>query len=466
MNRSSAAFRAPLPMGGSAEARVAAGLVALLGCGTVLALAGAAQNALPMAVAGGAAAAAALVLLVAGGWVDAPIAIVLAIPLPAVYETDTLRIAAAAPATAAVLVGWVLRWGVGGDRVSLGALPRRALLGLGAALALATAAATHPVASARELVNLAVLGALLMVAIDAFEGRPRRTRATLGLLVAVAAVCGGLAVLETLAVLPGRFPRWGTPFYRAALGFGQPNGLGLFLSVTLPLAVERVRGTQSPAGRAAAAVAAAAIVAGLFATFSRGSWLALLGGSLVLLFTGDLRTAVRIWIATIAIAVVVDLGSGGALRDTFERTIDDWVIEQRAALMLAGVLMFSMRPLLGVGPGGFAENLDRVGAQIPQLWDYLPTPHNAYVQMAAESGIVGLAAFVVFLFVILRTVVRRVRALPAARPAARRQRLALLWSVAVLACAGMVVWPFAHGTGQAAMIVLAAALADDGGNGA
>jgi O-antigen ligase len=137
------------------------------------------------------------------------------------------------------------------------------------------------------------------------------------------------------------------------------------------------------------------------------------------------------------------------------------VLEQRAALVLAGILMFLARPWLGVGPGGFEHNLDRYGAQLPQLWDYLPTPHNAYVQMAAEAGVVGLAAFTILLFALLRILVRRVRATPAADSHTRGFRRAILWSFGVFCCACMVVWPFAHGTGQAVMIILATGLAAD-----
>ena len=62
---------------------------------------------------------------------------------------------------------------------------------------------------------------------------------------------------------------------------------------------------------------------------------------------------------------VIDVGSGGLLTDTVIRTLDDWVIEQRAALMLAGVLMFLAHPLLGVGPGGYENELERFGISQP-----------------------------------------------------------------------------------------------------
>jgi len=444
------------------EPRAATVLTMLLGAGIVLGLTGAQLRADTLAAVGGGLAAAALIVLVTAGWLDGAITIALAVPLPAIYETGTLRIAAAAPITAAVLFAWMLRRGVSDEPFDSGSVPFRGLMTLGAALAVAGVAGTHPVVSARELLNLGLLVALLLFAADVFRGRHDAARTTMRTLVIAAALCGGLAVLEMVGVLPGRFPRYDTAFNRAALGFGQPNGLGLFFALVVPFAVHEWNEATASWARARAALVILLIGAGLLATFSRGAWLSVLGGTAVLIFTGDARFAVRVLLAAVLAAVVADLVTSGALRDTAARTVDDWVIEQRAALVLAGILMFLARPWLGMGPGGFEQNLDRYGAQLPQLWDYLPTPHNAYVQFAAESGVVGLAAFLLLLLVLFRTLARRVRQSRDGDPELRGFRRAVLWSFGVFCCACMVVWPFAHGTGQAVMLILAAGLAGDG----
>jgi O-antigen ligase len=441
------------------ESGLAAALVALLGCATVIMLAGIAMDDVPVTVAGGAALGAVLVALVAADWLSGLYVIALSLPLPAVYDTGDLRIATAAPVTAAVLLGWVLQHGALARAPDVRRLPVLPSIALLAAFLLATVLAPYPLVSVRELLNFLLLFAFLVLAADRLASRPERVRGAVTMLVAVAALSGVAALLETLDILPGQFPRTETRWFRAALGFGQPNALGLFLALSLPLAAHRLHVTRG-AARSLAAFSVLAIALGLFGTFSRGAWLSVLAGTAVLFFARSGRYALRIWVVAFFGALVLDIVSGGALRDTAARTIDDWVIDQRAALMLAGVLMFLDHPLTGVGPGGYAESLDRYGAQIPQLWDYLPTPHNAYVQMAAEAGIVGLLAFVAFLAAVLW------RALRAARRAAHGTnaeeaslRRALLWSVAVACCAGMVVWPFSHGTGQAAMFVFATCLA-------
>jgi O-antigen ligase len=441
---------------------IALGAVICLGCGAVLTVAGAASSDLTAAIAGGLAAALGITLLVAADWLDGIAIVALSLPLPALYSTPSLRVAAAAPITMAVVFAWLLHLGATGRSPRTAGMPVRATVALAAAFVIATAFSNHPATSVRELLNFGVLLALLFAVTDMFNRDPRRVARTCTLLVALGAVCGVLGVLEFLTILPGRFPRWGTPFYRAALGFGQPNALGLFQATVLPLAVHELTVSHTRLRRALAYFALVATTLGLVSGFSRGSWLAVLFGSIALAFAGDRRFVFRVWIFAFLAAVVIDVGSGGLLRDTVQRTFGDWVIEQRAALTLAGVLMFVENPVIGVGPGGFADELDRVGAQIPQLWDYLPTPHNAYVQMAAEAGIIGLVAFVAFsaaaLLVILRRA-RHARTDPQATFSERSLRRALLWSFATVCCAGMVVWPFSHGTGQAVMLVAAAGFA-------
>ena len=433
--------------------------VAALGCGALLVLHGTLSGQINAAAAGGALGGAGLILLVMGGWVDGLILVALALPLPALFAGDGIRITAAALVTATVVLAWALGLASSRHTVVLGRFPVKATVALVAVFVVATLLGESPVTSARETLNFVVLLALLVVATDLFTADRGRMERILAVLVWVAALCGVLALLETLRILPGEFPRFGTRFNRAALGFGQPNGLGLFLAVTIPLAAHRYGMARTWIGRALHALAIGAVVIGVAGTFSRGSWLAVLAGSGVFLLSRDWRLAGRIWLVAVVCVVVVDLGSGGALRDTLQRTLGELVLEQRAALAVAGVLMFLEHPIIGVGPGGFADSLDRFGAQVSQLRDIQPTPHNAYVQMAAETGVIGLVAFVAFFAVTLWALLKEVRR--SGRETGQRNtidlRRALLWSLATVCVAGMVVWPFAHGPGQLVMLVAAMA---------
>ena len=253
-------------------------------------------------------------------------------------------------------------------------------------------------------------------------------------------------------MIPGTFPRYGTPFNRAALGFGQPNGLGLFLALVLPLIAWRA--AEAPRAtiwvwRAGLGIAAV----GLLATFSRGAWGSTIAGAAALAAAGAWRRSARIVFGALIGALALDVVSGGMVRDTIARTVGDWVVEQRAALMLAGILMFLDRPWLGFGPGGFETELDHYGIQVPDLWDFQPTPHNAYVQMAAEQGALGSILYVALLVALVRRAATAARGpeRPADAPLAR----ALLWSLGILIVSGFFIWPFAHGTGEVVILLVA-----------
>lgn len=441
---------------------VALALVAtgVLAGGTVLGLGGAAGGAPGLAIAGGGAAGAALVVLMASGLLSGAVIIALAAPLPALYAAGGTRLAAVAPVAAGALVAWVIRRGVDREPFRWGTLPRRSFLLLIGAFLLATVLADDVVLSARETLNFFILAGLLVACTDELAGRPGLRNALTDLLVATAGVCGALAVLEGVGVIPGEFPRWGTPYHRAALGFGQPNGLGFFLAALLPLAAFRFAHSRGFI-RVASACALGAAALGLVASFSRSSWIAALAGVGALALAGQRRLALKVGALVLFAGAVVEIGGGGIISDTVTRTIGDWVVEQRAALFLAAVQMFVAHPFAGVGPGGFADQVRDYAARLTQLWDYQDTPHNAYVQMAAETGVVGLIAFSVFLGACLLVFLRAARR-PGGSGRVRGLRLALLSSLAVMLVASLGIWPFAHGTGEVVMLILALGFSDPG----
>jgi O-antigen ligase len=126
--------------------------------------------------------------------------------------------------------------------------------------------------------------------------------------------------------------------------------------------------------------------------------------------------------------------------------------------MLTGLLMFRAHPLLGVGPGAFEVGLQRFGPQIFGLWDYVASAHNLYIHMAAETGLVGLAAllgFLVTIFLVLLRSARREGGTSAREAEERSLRRAILWSFTTACVVGFFEWPFAHGVAELIMIVSA-----------
>lgn len=451
-----------LPTPGPGDWLSVAALV-LLAAGLLATLTGLASGNRALVVIGGIPAAAALTALIAIGAVSGLTLLVISLPLPALFSDEFARITPAAILTAVVIAAWFLANAAGSRRLRAGRLPRGAIAAFLAAVALSTIFAQHTGAALRELTNLALMMGLLVVATDELTRRPDRVTRLAGIVAGVAAVTGVFAALEAFGIVGGRFTLAGTSLYRATAGFGWPNELGMFMAVALPLAIHVYRSATSPGAKAMAGGAVAAATVGLLLTFSRGSWLAVAAAAPVLLLTGDRRFTLKL-VAGAGVAVVaLDVALGGVLVDRATGVFTDPYVIQRLALMLAGVLMFQAHPIVGVGPGGYAESLGEYGPRVPWLWDYVGSSHNAYLEVAAETGILGFAAFVALLgtlFIVLLKSARRARADTEPGSDAHLRR-ALLWSFATVCAVSFTVWPFAHGAGQLVVLVAAMGIAMD-----
>jgi len=84
----------------------------------------------------------------------------------------------------------------------------------------------------------------------------------------------------------------------------------------------------------------------------------------------------------------------------------DASIRGRATEMLAALRVFLDHPVLGVGPGQYTPFYSEKYHSDPQFaFKYVPGArgaHNLYLQIAAETGIIGLAVFMAMVFLILR----------------------------------------------------------------
>jgi len=66
--------------------------------------------------------------------------------------------------------------------------------------------------------------------------------------------------------------------------------------------------------------------------------------------------------------------------------------------------MIVERPLLGTGTGGFKTHFSAIAAEKYTGWRARPAedPHNQYLLVTVENGLIGLAAFVFMLFMIMK----------------------------------------------------------------
>ena len=223
------------------------------------------------------------------------------------------------------------------------------------------------------------------------------------------AVLGGVeGALVTAQVLAGElvfdFAALPSAKWRAFGTLGNPNWVGGFLAVTLPLALARRDAASASGDRRArwgSSLMAGAIVTGLVLTFSRGAWVAAAAGvALLALLRRDL--AWRRVAATCAAAAAL-AGSIAWLRfggDEVGAALGRrGSVEGRARMWAVSASMIAARPFTGWGPGRFAAAYPpfqrdylraRGESAVTDLTDH---PHNEYLHLAAEAGVPALLAF-------------------------------------------------------------------------
>ncbi len=194
--------------------------------------------------------------------------------------------------------------------------------------------------------------------------------------------------------------------YRVGLPLNGPTPLSAYLALLIPPAVA-LRLTVRRKDDRETLTAWLALAGGVeLLTYSRGGLLAL-AVSLPLLGLGWLaargaaarlqalwaRPAQRRWLAGGAVAALVALAALGAGTLWFYRNYTDRAatVEFRFVLWQAAAKAFGEHPLTGVGPYNFGRALlRRNDPNLPRQQN--TTPHNLYLDTAAETGLLGLLA--------------------------------------------------------------------------
>jgi len=217
---------------------------------------------------------------------------------------------------------------------------------------------------------------------------------------------------EAFELAPGLFRAYGT--------FEQPNPFGGFMGLSWPLGIGLSVGLLSAArtpaktphtGLGVLALAAAVLVlGGLVVSYSRGAWIGSLAAASVMGVFWPRRRGWGIVMALFGLAAVFVVARVGALpeniverfdsvaeftrvQDVRDAAIDaaNFSLIERVAHWQAASRMASADPWLGVGLGNFQ-------AAYPDYrllkWQHaLGHAHNVYLNAAAETGSLGLGAY-------------------------------------------------------------------------
>jgi O-antigen ligase len=212
---------------------------------------------------------------------------------------------------------------------------------------------------------------------------------------------GGFNVASDSAGQKELRPRLGGPI-------GSENRYAQILAVVLPLALIRAFRDPRRTGRLVAAAASVLIAGGIFLTFSRGAAVAVAVTILMTLLLRELKIrnvlpAFAVLAAIVVFVVpdyVVRLASlegvttlSSASTDSTNRP--DSALVGRQTENLAALHAFIDHPVTGVGPGVYFREFSRDYANRLGL-RYLGSErrgHSLYLEMMADTGIIGLTAF-------------------------------------------------------------------------
>ncbi|PAM97587.1 hypothetical protein CJI59_33620 [Streptomyces sp. Alain-F2R5] len=244
---------------------------------------------------------------------------------------------------------------------------------------------------------------------------------------------------------------------RAVGTFGAQDVMGMATVVSLGLvcAVGLALGRTPVRHRLLAAGCALALLLPLALSFSRGAWIATAVTCAVQLLLAGVRRALTVGVAAVAAGVVLvgGFGIGTAMLEERVGSITqvtdapDQSVTDRYTMWAAAVGMWREQPLTGVGLKGFPEHLDTHaslalsagsdtdGAGAGYRKQPLLSPHNMYLLVLAEQGLIGLVALTASWLALLLLGLRGLRA---ARRRSQRDGPDGL-DCALVAC-GLLVW--------------------------
>jgi O-antigen ligase len=254
----------------------------------------------------------------------------------------------------------------------------------------------------------------------------------------------GVAAIVTVALVQGAVGSWqsltgtGASYagqqIRAVGTFGSLDVMGMATVTSYGLIMALAVGLASRGRlRVAALSVAAFLTVPLVLSLSRGTWLALLCAVGVMLLLYSARLA--LWAAVLVPVglVVLAAWTGTGLNVINERVSSltssvsdpDRSVTDRYALWQSATAMWQDHPVTGVGPRGFAAWRDSYaplrlssGSDTDDPGNGfhrqpLLSPHNMYLLVLSEQGLLGLTAFALFLaLVAMRTLWHPLRRRP------------------------------------------------------
>lgn len=172
--------------------------------------------------------------------------------------------------------------------------------------------------------------------------------------------------------------------------FENPNEMAIHLIMMLPLAVTLGLASKNVFWKIVYFGTAIILLSGNMITFSRGGFLGLLASSAVLVWKLGRRKRVSVTAISLAVGALVILLAPGnyglRILSIFIPGLDPVGSSSQRSELLERSIIVTLRNPWGIGIGNF-----------PIVGIRNLVSHNAYTQVSSELGLLGLAAYLVFL---------------------------------------------------------------------
>jgi len=352
------------------------------------------------------------------------------------FSVAGLSVGASEVLVAGMLIAWTLRLAIlRQGRVTWTGLAT-AIAAYLAILCLSLLSAVALVPALKELAKWTEL--LVIYLLVASEMSESDARMTLAALLTAGTLEGLLGIYQFVGrVGPPGFALMGR-YMRAHGTFDQPNPYGGYLGLLLPLSYGLVltgwRGAWERAREreyrhlalwGLAVVALVVMLTALIMSWSRGALVGFVAGvALVIVAQGRRMWVMAVLVGLALVLVGQDLpaflpddllGRATSIVDyldieslrSVEITDENFAMVERVAHWVAALRMFDRSPWLGVGTGQYATVYPEVA--LPRWQAPLGHAHNYYLNVLAESGMVGLASYLAMLGAALWAVCRALR---------------------------------------------------------
>ena len=172
--------------------------------------------------------------------------------------------------------------------------------------------------------------------------------------------------------------------------FENPNEMSMHLIMMIPIAVTLGLGTRSKAMKIVYFATAIIMLSANFVTFSRGGFLGLLGSMGVLAWKLGRKNRLNVTVvglfATILTLILAPGNFGIRVLSIFIPGLDAVGSSDQRKELLERSIIVTLRNPWGIGIGNF-----------PIVGIRNLVSHNAYTQVSAELGLLGLVAYLVFM---------------------------------------------------------------------